>query len=111
VRILKANGYNVREVGQEHSLVPDMWQRFTNPDVLVFIDVSWRLALRRRPCDAGAAWWEELARRLRHAREHANIYVCTDSLTPDEVAETVAEQIARIIAARPRRANDGTSRG
>ena len=101
VRALKARGYNAREVGQEHSQVPDMWQRFTNPDVLVFIDVSWRLALKRRPCDAGAEWWYELARRLRHAREHADIYVCTDGVTPDDVAEMVVEKNSLIIITRP----------
>lgn len=108
VRALKARGCNAREVVQEHSQVPDMWQQFTNPDVLVFIDVSWRPALKRRPCDAGAEWWDELVRRLKHAREHADIYVCTDSLTPDEVAETVAEQISLITATRPESSNRGT---
>jgi guanylate kinase len=101
VRALRARGYNAREVGQEHSQVADMWQRITNPDVLVFIDVSWRQALKRRPCDAGAEWWDELARRLRHAREHADICICTDNLTPNEVAETVTGQILLITGIRP----------
>jgi len=93
VRALKTLGYNAREVGQEHSHVADMWQRFTNPDILVFIDVCWQIALERRPCDAGAEWWDELARRLRHARQHADIYVCTDNLTPDQVVDLVVKQI------------------
>ena len=33
-RALKARGLRVREVAQEHSYVPAMWQRITNPDYL-----------------------------------------------------------------------------
>ena len=87
VRALRARGYNAREVVQEHSYAPTMWQRITQPDLLVYLDVSWKVAHQRRPTNAGADWWDELARRLRHARQHADLYVLTDGLTPQEILE------------------------
>jgi len=87
VQALRARGYNTREVAQEHSHVPTMWQRITQPDLLVYLDVSWTVTGRRRPTDASADWWAELARRLRHARQHADLYINTDALTPQEVLE------------------------
>jgi hypothetical protein len=55
VQALRARGYNTREVAQEHSYVPTMWQRITQPDLLVYLDVSWAVARQRRPTNAGAS--------------------------------------------------------
>jgi len=85
VQALRERGYNVREVAQEHSYVPTMWQRITQPDLLVYLDVSWEIACQRRPTDARPDWWAELTRRLHHARQHANLYIHTDGLTSQEV--------------------------
>jgi len=85
VQALRARGYNAREVVQEHSYVPTMWQHITQPDLLVHLDVSWEIACQRRSTDAGADWWDELAHRLRHARQHADLYIHTDELTPQQV--------------------------
>jgi predicted ATPase len=87
VQALRAQGYNAREVVQEHSYVPTMWQRFTQPDLLIYLDVSWKAAQQRRPTDARADWWDELARRLHHARQHTDLYINTDELTPLGVLE------------------------
>lgn len=86
-RALRARGYDAREVVQEHSYVPTMWQCITQPDLLVYLDVSWEVASQRRPTDAGADWWDELARRLNHARQHADLYIHTDELTPQGVLD------------------------
>lgn len=85
VRALRERGYQVREVAQEHSYVPAMWQRITQPDVLIYLDVSWEVARQRRRTEAGPGWWAELAHRLRHARQHADLYVQTDGLAAGEV--------------------------
>ncbi len=90
VRALRERGYNAREVVQEHSHVPAMWQVFTQPDILIYLDVSWEIAHQRRHTDAGEQWWSELARRLRHAREHADLYILTDQLTPHQVLDRAA---------------------
>jgi deoxyadenosine/deoxycytidine kinase len=87
VHALRELGYNVREVAQEHSYTPAMWQRFTQPDLLVYLDVSWKVALQRRPTDVNTDWWAEQTRRLRHARQHADLYINTDPLTPREVLD------------------------
>ncbi|MEE8390310.1 MAG: hypothetical protein V3S14_05870 [Anaerolineae bacterium] len=87
VRALRDQGYNAREVVQEHSYVPTMWQRFTQPDLLIYLDVSWEVAHQRRPTDAGASWWDKVAQRLRHARQHADLYINTGELTPQQVLE------------------------
>jgi hypothetical protein len=87
VQALCARGYNAREVLQEHSYVPAMWQRITQPDLLIYLDVSEVVARQRRPTYAPPGWWETLAHRLRHAREYADLYIHTDELTIGEVIE------------------------
>ncbi len=86
---LEAQGYRVKHIAQEHSFVKDMWKRITNPDVLIFLDVSYPTTLRRRTWDFPEADYQEQLRRLAHAREHADIYIKTDALTPEEVLEQV----------------------
>jgi len=82
---LRAYGYNAREVVQEHSYVPTMWQRITRPDFLIYLDVSWKVACQRRLWagvdDVSPSWWQEQGRRLAHAREHADLYIDTDLLS------------------------------
>lgn len=87
VQALRQRGYNAREVLQEHSYAPAMWQRITQPDVLIYLDVSKTVALRRRPTYAPTGWWETLAQRLRHARQHADLYIHTDELSIEEIIE------------------------
>jgi len=87
VERLEEAGYNAREVNQEHSYVPAMWQRFTDPDLLIYLDVSQDVASERRRSEAGAAWWGAMEERLKHAMEHADLRIDTDGLTPEEVLE------------------------
>ena len=87
VRNLRERGYNAREVVQEHSYVPTMWQRITQPDLLIYLDVTQEVAHRRRPTDAPKDWWDRLVHRLRHARQHADLYISTDELAPQEILD------------------------
>lgn len=83
---LRAHGFNARQVLQEHSYVPYMWQRITNPDLLIYLDCSIETTRARRHDREFEAWiLEEERRRLQHAREHCHLYIPTDSLTPDEI--------------------------
>jgi ribose 1,5-bisphosphokinase PhnN len=100
VRALRERGYNAREVVQEHSHVPAMWQVFTQPDILIYLDVSWEVARQRRHTDARERWWNELARRLRHAREHADLYILTDQLTPQQVFDQAASFLLELIVSQ-----------
>jgi len=88
VSALRERGYNAREVVQEHSYVSTMWQRITQPDLLIYLDVSEEISQQRRPVvDIRDGWWNELKYRLRHARQHADLYIDTDQLTPEETLE------------------------
>jgi deoxyadenosine/deoxycytidine kinase len=86
---LKELGYDARHIAQEHSYVPYMWQRISHPDYLIYLDVSFPVSNARRKLDWDETEFEQQHLRLRHAREHADIYIDTDPLTPQEVLERV----------------------
>lgn len=85
VRGLRAAGYDAREVAQEHSYVETLWRRVRRPDLLLYLDVSPGVAAQRRTSEISGTWWRELKRRLRHARQHADLCVKTDDLSAEEV--------------------------
>jgi deoxyadenosine/deoxycytidine kinase len=82
---LKAHGYHVRHIAQEHSFVKDMWQRIAKPDLLIFLDVSYEVSKQRRSMDWTLSDYKEQQRRLVHAREHADLHIQTDLLNAEEV--------------------------
>ena len=86
-------GYRTRHIAQEHSYVKDMWQRLTNPDVLVFMDASYATTTRRRKLDWSEADWQEQQQRLGHARANADLYLDTDILSAEQVLEAVVEWV------------------
>ena len=97
VRLLRQRGYRVREIHQEHSYVPRMWRVIHRPQVLVYLDVSYDEVRRRRPTlDYPAAYHVELVHRLHDARHHADIYVLTDGLAPEAIADAVGRRLAAI---------------
>lgn len=86
VRALRARGYRVREIMQEHSAAPAMWLRITHPDVLIYLDVSLEEAARREGLARPSPWWaEERSVRLVHARRHCDLYIDTTELSPEEI--------------------------
>ncbi|MBN1260917.1 MAG: hypothetical protein JXB35_09580 [Anaerolineae bacterium] len=89
-RRLREQGFQVKEIRQEHCAMPAMWQRLTNPDVLIYLDVSMEEAARREGLARPSSWWvDEREFRLAHARAHCDIYVDTTFLTPGQVFEAV----------------------
>jgi hypothetical protein len=88
--LLEARGYRVRHIAQEHSHVPAMWREIADPDVLVFLDVSYPETLRRRDWSWTEGEYGEQQRRLAHAREHADLVIETDGLSPDHIAFEIA---------------------
>jgi cytidylate kinase len=85
VRNLRALGYNARACSQDHSYVPDMWRRLSQPDYLIFLDARLETIARRRRINWGQARLDALQGRLAHARAHCDLYVPTDDLNPDQV--------------------------
>lgn len=94
---LRADGYVVKEIMQEHSAAPAMWQRITDPDVLIYLDVSVEVAARREGLSSPSSWWaDEREFRLAHARAHCDLYIDTTALSPDEVAARAREYLQSI---------------
>lgn len=88
VEALRGSGYQVKEIRQEHSAAPDMWQRITNPDVLIYLDVDMEVGARREGLAKPSSWWrEERETRLAHARAHCDLYIDTSKLSVDEVID------------------------
>ncbi len=89
-------GYRIRHIAQEHSYVPEMWQRITNPDILVFLDASFLTTSQRRNLNWTFNEYMQQQTRLVHAKENAHLYLVTDALTPEQVCETVILFVERI---------------
>ncbi len=82
-------GISTRHIAQEHSFVPAMWQRITQPDLLVYLDVTYGVSIERRWSNMTTAEFDDQLKRLTHAMEHADLYIHTDSLKPEQVLEQV----------------------
>ena len=82
---LKEKGLDVRHIAQEHSYVPDMWRQITNPDILIFLDVSFPVSQHRRPLDWQIQDFIEQQSRLEHARQQADLLINTDDLSIQDV--------------------------
>ena len=90
---LQRLGYDAGSAAQDHSFVPDMWQRLNPPDVLVYLDVSVEEARNRGRMGMGwdQGYWDEQHHRLRHARLHCDFYLPTDGLSEEQVLDRVLQ--------------------
>jgi deoxyadenosine/deoxycytidine kinase len=88
---LEREGFACRHIAQEHSHVPNMWKRITNPDFLVFLDASFEVCTDRRRLNWTVEDYQEQQRRLSHAHQNADLIIKTDSISPAEV-------LARVVA-------------
>lgn len=88
---LRELGYDAGSAAQDHSYVPDMWQRLNPPDVLIYLDVTLQAAHERGRTGSGwdQAYLDEQHWRLRHARAHCDLYLPTSDLTEAEVLARV----------------------
>jgi thymidylate kinase len=77
-----------------------MWKKITQPDILIFLDVSLDQAQRRRHQNCSPAEHAEQLNRLRHAREHADLYLDTNPLTAAEVEAQALGFLSDHLAAR-----------
>lgn len=84
-------GYLARAIAQEHSYVPNMWQRLTNPEVLIYLDVSYENTVARLNLNWTPQEYSEQLYRLRHARENAHLTINTNPLIPDNVLTIVIQ--------------------
>ena len=99
--ILNQLGYRARQISQEHSGVPDLWRWRRTPDALIYLDASNEQIRERYPLlNLTDAYLEEERKRLAHARQHADCYILTDGIIPDQVAEKAIDCLARAGVAR-----------
>jgi hypothetical protein len=68
-----------------------MWQRIAKPDLLIFLDASFPVSTQRRRLNWQEGDYQEQCRRLAHARQHANLVIDTDPLTPAQVLQQVLD--------------------
>ncbi|HNS50603.1 MAG TPA: zinc-ribbon domain-containing protein [Anaerolineae bacterium] len=101
---LRALGYQAGSAAQDHSYVPDMWRRHNPPDLLIYLDVSLEESQRRGRTGFGWDWeyLEQQKDRLRHAREHCDLYLMTDGMDEDEVVAHAVRWIEEQTAGRGR---------
>jgi hypothetical protein len=71
--------------------VKDMWKRLTNPDILIYLDVSYPTSCVRRKMDWTEKEYLQEVFRLRQARLEADFYLDTDGLSIAEVRNHVLE--------------------
>jgi shikimate kinase len=90
---LCSHQYNARQITQEHSFVPNMWQLISKPDIMIYLDASFEACSRRKQLDWEPKDHAEQLRRLAHARQHCDIYVSTDDLTPEGILQTVLQSL------------------
>jgi RNase adaptor protein for sRNA GlmZ degradation len=93
---LEKYGYACRHIAQEHSYVQAMWQKIAKPDLLIYLSVSFPISTARRKLDWQRKDYDEQLRRLDHARQHANLFIDTDDLTPEQVLQTVLRYLKDI---------------
>lgn len=94
---LRELGYDACTAAQDHSYVPDMWQRLNPPDLLVYLDVTLEAAWQRGRSGPGwdQAYLDEQHHRLRHARVHCDLYLPTGDLSEDKVLDAVLSFLAQ----------------
>jgi cytidylate kinase len=91
---MKENGFVVKHIAQEHSYVKDMWERLTDPDVLIYLDVSYIQSKLRRDMNWTNKEFLDQVQRHRHAKANADLYIDTEDLTPQEVLNMVLNYLA-----------------
>lgn len=86
-------GIQARQIAQEHSYVPDMWKKLSQPDMLVYLEASFETCTERKSFNWSRHEYAEQIRRLRHARAHADVRVDTDTKSAGEVLEKVLQAL------------------
>jgi len=91
---LEKHGYTCRHIAQEHSYVQDMWQLITQPELLVYLHASFPVSTARAKLNWQEKDYDEELRRLAHARDHADLSIETDNLTPEQVLQKALDFLA-----------------
>lgn len=96
-RGLENLGYHCRQIAQEHSFAPQMWQKIAHPDVLIYLSASYPETIKRSNLNWKEKDYQEQMRRLAHARQHADLYLDTDDLSIEQVLQRALEFIESFV--------------
>ncbi len=86
---LRSRSLPARQIAQEHSFAPTMWQHLSDPDILIYLDASYETCSQRKNLNWLPKEYANQIHRLQHARQHCDIYINTDNLKPEEVVDRV----------------------
>ena len=84
-------GYTVKHIAQEHSYAQQMWKKIANPDVLIFLQVSFPVTIERSTLTWSESEYQTQLQRLAHAFEHADLVIDTDDKTPEGIFSLVID--------------------
>ncbi len=92
-RGLAEQGIRARQVVQEHSFVPEMWQVIAQPDLLVYLDASFQTCSQRKNLNWRQREYDEQNLRLAHAKENCDLLIQTDGQSEANVLEEVLSKL------------------
>lgn len=92
-RGLAERGIRARQVVQEHSFVPEMWQVIAQPDLLVYLDASFQTCSQRKNLNWRQRDYDEQNLRLAHAKENCDLLIQTDGQSEANVLEEVLSKL------------------
>jgi deoxyadenosine/deoxycytidine kinase len=92
------HGLKARQIAQEHSYVPQMWEILTKPDILIYVDASFESCTERKKLNWALKDYERQKERLTHARQHCDIYLDTEGISAEEALERVLEALKPLLA-------------
>ena len=90
---LRSREYQVKHIAQEHSYVKDMWALIAQPDILIYLDVSYEISCHRNRSTWSRKMFDNQVERLVHARKNADLYIDTNDKTPAEVLKLVISNL------------------
>jgi deoxyadenosine/deoxycytidine kinase len=94
---LRRRGRVARQIAQEHSYVPSMWQILTQPNVLIYLDASFEACSARKSLNWTRAEYNEQKRRLQHARDHCDVYIDSTDMTLEDVERETLDLLDRLV--------------
>ena len=90
-------GFKARQIAQEHSYVPKMWEILTKPDVLIYVDASFESCTERKQLNWAMKDYERQIERLTHARQHCDIFLDTEGISAQEALERALEALKPLL--------------
>jgi hypothetical protein len=89
---LRLRGIDARSVAQEHSIIPDLWKH-SRPDLLVYLDVSYEEAARRREIFWPPERHREQKEFMEPARRAADLVILTDALEVSQIVDRISNYL------------------